>query len=81
MILAAMLAAAPLHAEDGYALWLRHAPLEGEALADLRAAAPIVPVIVGGPDSPTLAIAEAELRRGLAGLQGYERPRLAGDSV
>jgi len=81
MMVAAMLAAAPLHAEDGYALWLRHAPLEGEALANLRAAAPIVPVVVGRPDSPTLAIAEAELRRGLAGLQGYDRPRLTRDST
>ncbi len=81
MIVAALLAAAPLHAEDGYALWLRHAPLEGEALADLRAAAPIVPVVVDRPDSPTLAIAEAELRRGLAALQGYDRPRLNRDSV
>lgn len=75
------LAAAPVRAEDGYALWLRHAPLEGEALERLRAAAPIVPVNVGGPDSPTLAIAEDELRRGLAGLQGFERPRLTADSV
>ena len=81
MMVAAMLAAAPLHAEDGYALWLRHAPLEGAALANLRAAAPIVPVVVGRPDSPTLAIAEAELRRGLAGLQGYDRPRLTRDST
>ena len=81
MFAATMLAAAPLHAEDGYALWLRHAPLEGEALLALRAAAPIVPVIVDRPDSPTLAIAEAELRRGLAALQGYDRPRLTGDSV
>jgi alpha-glucuronidase len=78
---AAVLACAPLRAEDGYDLWLRHAPLEGEALAELRAAAPIVPVRVGVKDSPTLAIAEEELRRGLAGLQGYERPRLARRSV
>jgi alpha-glucuronidase len=72
---------APLRAEDGYALWLRHASLEGEALERLRAAAPVVPVVVGGPGSPTLAIAEAELRRGLAALQGYERPRLTADST
>ncbi len=81
VIAAAFLAAAPACAEEGYALWLRHAPLEGEALAVLRAAAPIVPVMIDGPDSPTLAIAEDELRRGLAGLQGYERPRLTRDSV
>ncbi|WP_285713308.1 alpha-glucuronidase family glycosyl hydrolase [Erythrobacter oryzae] len=81
MVAAALLAAGQACAEDGYALWLRHAPLEGEALADLREAAPIVPVIVGRPGSPTLAIAEAELRRGLAGLQGYDRPRLTRDST
>jgi alpha-glucuronidase len=57
VIAVAFLAAAPACAEDGYALWLRHAPLEGEALAVLRAAAPIVPVMIDGPDSPTLAIA------------------------
>lgn len=81
MFAAAILAATPLHAEDGYDLWLRHAPLEGGALAALRADAPIVPVVVGRPDSPTLSIAETELRSGLARLQGYERPRLTGDSV
>ncbi|WP_086736561.1 alpha-glucuronidase family glycosyl hydrolase [Erythrobacter colymbi] len=81
VIVAALLAAAPLHAEDGYALWLRHAPLEGEALAALRAEAPIVPVIVDRADSPTLAIAETELRRGIAGLQGHDRPRLTADST
>ena len=81
VIIAGLLAASPVCAEDGYSLWLRHAPLEGEALADLRAAAPIVPVVVGRSDSPTLAIAEAELRRGLAALQGEDRPRLTRDSV
>lgn len=75
------LAAAPARAEDGYALWLRHAPLEGDALADLRAAAPIVPVQAGGPGSPTLRLAENELRRGLARLQGYEQPRFRRDSL
>ncbi len=81
VIVAALLAASPARAEDGYALWLRNALLEGEALAALRADAPIVPVVVGRPDSPTLAIAEAELRRGLAALQGEGRPRLTRDSV
>jgi alpha-glucuronidase len=73
--------ASPAAAEDGYALWLRHAPLEGEALARLRAAAPIVPVITDRDDSPTLELAEAELRRGIAGLQGYERPRQTASST
>lgn len=70
-----------VRAEDGYDLWLRYAPLDGEALADLRARAPIVPVEIDGPDSETLAVARAELRRGLAQLQGYDQPRPADDSV
>lgn len=74
MVIAAALgcavAGAPLRAEDGYALWLRHALLEGEALADLRAAAPVVVARTEDGDSPTLAIARAELARGLAALQG-----------
>lgn len=75
MIAAALLAAGQACAEDGYALWLRHAPLDGEALADLRAEAPFVPERVWEDDSPTLAIAEDELRRGLAQLQGIGRPQ------
>lgn len=84
-ILAAMLgsqaAAAPAAAEDGYALWLRHAPLEGEALADLRAAAPQVMGDLADPVSPTLTIARDELSRGLASLQGGTSAAPRPDSV
>jgi alpha-glucuronidase len=79
--IAAVLLAAPLRAEDGYALWLRHAPLEGEALADLRAAAPVVRGDLTDPVSPTLTIARDELRRGLASLQGGESAAPRPDSV
>ncbi|QDH36125.1 alpha-glucuronidase [Porphyrobacter sp. YT40] len=79
--IAAILLAAPLRAEDGYALWLRHAPLEGEALADLRAAAPVVMGDLTDPVSPTLVIARDELRRGLAALQGGESAAPRPDSV
>ncbi len=81
VLLWAVLASAPASAEDGYDLWLRYEPLEGEALADLRGHSPFVPVEIGGPQSATLEIAEAELRRGLAQLQGYEKPRPGGRSV
>ena len=63
-------AAVPAYAEDGYDLWLRYAPLEGEALSDLRADSPFATVAEGGRSSPTLEIALEELSRGFAGLQG-----------
>ncbi|GIX19721.1 MAG: xylan alpha-1,2-glucuronidase [Erythrobacter sp.] len=85
MVIAAALgcavAAAPLRAEDGYALWLRHAPLEGEALADLRAAAPVVVAPPGEDDSPTLKITRAELAQGLAAMQGETKLRATPDSL
>ncbi|MCA0976837.1 alpha-glucuronidase [Qipengyuania flava] len=62
--------AVPAYAEDGYDLWLRYAPLEGEALSDLRADSPFATVAEGGRSSPTLEIALEELSRGFAGLQG-----------
>lgn len=53
-------------AEDGYDLWLRHAPLDTEVQ---RSLAPRVTSIVG-PDSPGAAtgVAIDELQRGLSGL-------------
>lgn len=75
------LAAGPARAEDGYALWLRHAPLEGAALADLRSSAPVVGGDLAAPDSPTLVIAREELRRGLASLQGGQSAARGPDSV
>ena len=81
LLLWAVLATAPASAEDGYDLWLRYAPLKGEALDDLREHAPIVPVVIGGAASPTIEAAETELRNGLAQLQGFDRPRLREGSV
>ncbi|MBL8656176.1 MAG: alpha-glucuronidase [Altererythrobacter sp.] len=64
--------------EDGYRLWLRHEPLEGAALEQLRAFNPI-PGTPASPESETLGIAESELREGLAKLTGgsidADRPR------
>ena len=80
-LLASLLACAPLRAEDGYALWLRHAALDGEALEELRKAHPVVAASRETADSPTLAIAMAELRDGLARLQGRAVAPAGADSI
>ncbi len=67
----AVLAGAPARAEDGYALWLRHAPLEGEAQARLAAHDGLI--IADTPDDPTVALAVDELRAGLDSLLGGPR--------
>jgi alpha-glucuronidase len=51
--------------EDGYRLWLRYVPVAGQWLARYRADAT---QLVGADTSPTLAVAHAELARGLTGL-------------
>ncbi|HEY0036502.1 MAG TPA: alpha-glucuronidase family glycosyl hydrolase [Longimicrobium sp.] len=71
-VLAALLGAAPAHADDGYDLWLRYPRVTGAArLAEYRAAATRLVM----PDaSPTLRAARGELARGLRGLLGAEVP-------
>ena len=61
-------AAAPVYAEDGYDLWLRHATLEGEALASLAARDGLI--VAENPNDPTVALAMSELRAGLDDLRG-----------
>ena len=60
---------APVHAEDGYDLWLRYAPLEGEALARLQGVKPQahVPQL----DDPTVRIAYTELLNGVQQMRGH----------
>lgn len=53
--------------EDGYDLWLRYRPLPAARRAALQAAAT---GIATPDDTPTVRAAEAELKRGLAGLLG-----------
>jgi alpha-glucuronidase len=82
-LVAIVCAARPLAAEDGYDLWLRYAPLEGEALQRLRDFSPKIRVIGGeqmvlavGNDfhlSPQQQAAAAELHRGLASLLGVAK--------
>jgi alpha-glucuronidase len=62
-----LLPGAAARAEDGYGLWLRHAPLEGEALERLRALWPTAAVT---QDDPTVWLAATELLDGITGLRG-----------
>jgi alpha-glucuronidase len=55
-------------AEDGYELWLRYAPLEGEALERLRVFNPRVTLAAN--ESPTLKAAARELEEGFDSLLG-----------
>ena len=71
-IVLAVLAAAPVRAEDGYELWLRYRRVDDTArLAAHRAA--ISSILVPG-NSPTSAATVRELRRGLEGLLGAPVP-------
>ena len=71
-IVLAVLAAAPVRAEDGYELWLRYRRVDDTArLAAYRAA--ISSILVPG-NSPTSAATVRELRRGLEGLLGAPVP-------
>lgn len=67
LVAAALLAAVPARAEDGYDLWLRYRALSDAAQAKIR---PFARTIVAGQDDATVTIAAAELERGLAGLAG-----------
>jgi alpha-glucuronidase len=73
--LAALLSPCPAWAEDGYDLWLRYAPLEGEALARLERL-DLVPIADdGATTNPTVSLALAELERGISSLQGRTSAR------
>ena len=72
LIASALLLALPsaLRAEDGYALWLRYAPLEGEALERLREFDPRIR-LTGDPNhDPTIGAALGDLHRGVESLLG-----------
>jgi alpha-glucuronidase len=66
-------AAKPLHAEDGYDLWLRYHPVaDADKLREYRAG---VSQLVIPDGSPTLQAARDELLLGLRGMLGREIPR------
>ncbi|MXO85851.1 alpha-glucuronidase [Altererythrobacter aurantiacus] len=75
-VLGCIALAAPAKAEDGYGLWLRYAPPEGEAKAELSRH-PIVLATNSQQDNPTIAVAMAELERGLESLSGLDVDRRA----
>jgi len=61
-------------AEDGYALWMRYAPIAPVHVTDARM---VVADVVAPDRTPTQRIARAELERGLRGLTG-SAPRMHG---
>ncbi|MEO5706189.1 MAG: alpha-glucuronidase [Alteraurantiacibacter sp.] len=65
--MAALLPGCAVRAEDGYDLWLRYAPLEGEELERLRALWPTAAVTT---DDPTAWLAATELLDGISQLGG-----------
>lgn len=66
-LLFSLVVAMPARAEDGYALWLRYAPLEGEALERIER---IPGIVYGDTDDPIIDTAVEELGRGYRGLRG-----------
>jgi alpha-glucuronidase len=56
-------------AEDGHDLWLRYAPLTGDALGRTQ-----ITELVAGAPSPTLDVAQDELRRALGRMLGKAPP-------
>jgi alpha-glucuronidase len=65
-------------AEDGYKLWLRYAPLEGEQLAKLEAFDPHVSFVTDLSVDKTAATASDELKRGLRSLLGHSLSKSRG---
>jgi len=66
-LLAALLPAQALHAEDGHELWLRYRLVEARQANTDRA---LASELVAGDATPSQAAARAELLRGLGGLLG-----------
>lgn len=81
-LLLALVLAGSARAEDGYALWLRYAPLEGEALQRLRDFDPQIRVDGSDQtDTPTLEAAVRELQVALPSLLDRELTSPAGRGV
>src|SRR5687767_9233046 len=74
LLLPALFTAAPAAAEDGYDLWLRYRPLPPALRQNYG---PLLAQISVTGSSPALRAAEAELKRGVAGLLG-PRPGTGG---
>ena len=72
LILLAFMTASAVQADDGYALWLRYHPVSDAAMLQHYRGA-IGELLVEGR-SPTLLVAQAEIRRGLLGLLDADVP-------
>jgi len=72
LLLAALWPFGAGHAEDGYDLWLRYAPLEARAAA--AAAGRAVHIVAPASATPTTQAAVSELQRGLSALLGRSVP-------
>ncbi len=72
VLLALLAVAGVAHAEDGYALWLRHAPLEASVATSYRGQ---LGDVVAPDATATQRAAREELQRGLSGMLGVA-PRL-----
>jgi alpha-glucuronidase len=70
LLIALALLAPVLHAEDGYALWLRYVPT-GDTTAAGQVTALVAPIV-----TPTQQATRAELLCGLSGLLGAQAPLL-----
>jgi alpha-glucuronidase len=75
VLLAALLFAAPVAAENGYDLWLRYAPVGDARSAEYRSA---VASVVATGQSATIEVAVNELVAGVAAMTGRE-PQRVGD--
>jgi len=76
LLLAAVWPIAPAHAEDGYNLWLRYAPLEAKAAE--AAAGQATRVVAPESVSATAQAAADELQRGLSAVLGRPIPTGSG---
>ena len=71
--LAAFALSMPVAAEDGYDLWLRYRAVDAAAYPALAAG---VTELVTAAATPTLAVAELELKRGLTALSFSQTPEV-----
>lgn len=71
-VMALLACTGTVHAEDGYALWMRYAPLEPALAADYHTR---LAEVVAPDQTPTQRAAREELERGLTGLTG-SAPRM-----
>jgi alpha-glucuronidase len=72
LFLVALVATSNLYGEDGYRLWLRYDKIPEEKLA--RSYRDAIQALVFQPETPTLALADQELRMALDGMLGFAPP-------